>query len=114
MRGGWSERIDPAVLFFEGKAGQAEVVQLVLLLRGQAADQIGAPARGEGLVDPLARLRRQGGHQCIAGLADVPDVVRVEVGAEVDEVEGHQLAVAVDQVGAGDGERRPAQGVAGA
>ena len=51
---GRAERIDAALLFLEGHARQAHVLQLGLLVGGQAADQVFAAVRPHRLVQPLA------------------------------------------------------------
>ncbi len=106
------ERIDPPILLLERHPRQAEVVQLLLLLGGEAADQIDSPVAGQRPVDALGGQARRGAGQRAARLGLVPDFAGIEVGAVMHEVQRQQPAVAVHEVGPGHLGRRSA--VAGA
>ncbi len=89
-------------------------MQLLLHVGRQPADQERPSVGRQGAVDALGRQPGQGRDQGAAGLGGVPHVVGVKIGAVVDQVDGEQLAIAVDQVGAlHGGHRRAVVGPAG-
>src|SRR3546814_5104992 len=94
MGGGVTQRIDALLLGLEADAGQAQVVDFLAGVRGQAANGEGPPSGLERSLQPLRRQFRQGRRQHPPGFGRIPYLARVDVEPVVQQVGGQHPPVA--------------------
>src|SRR5947209_14255986 len=111
MRGQIAIRVEPALLRSEIETGNAETIDRVLLARGQRPLQVDeALARDELGADLGRRLVRQYRGELTGSLVDIltgrEQCLRIDEKRRLRKHRRQQLAVAIDDVGAGRRWRR--------